>query len=173
MPSRRRNPTVIRLSNRRLKCARCRQPLPARFDDDPWEALTRNVWFNREFRRTSSNLPPPVGFYFSRSGSVESNFFDNSPLPARRHNTLQLKLTGASTELADLRFNTIGVVGFFDVQKIYLVSNKEPKTPARHWRWGMGPGPYLFYRYCRRYGRMAWASLDLAMTPIRILSPGG
>jgi phospholipid-binding lipoprotein MlaA len=61
------------------------------------------------------------------------NFFDNLAVVRRVvNNSLQLKLTGAGTELARFGINsTIGVVGFFDVAKDAFESSKETKTPVR------------------------------------------
>ncbi len=61
------------------------------------------------------------------------------------NNTLQLKLTGAGTELTRFTINsTIGLVGFFDVAKdAFGIEQKDEDTGQTFGVWGMGPGPYL------------------------------
>jgi phospholipid-binding lipoprotein MlaA len=120
------------------------------FDEDPWEGFNeRMFWFNREVVDRYVLKPAATGWDFIFPDPVQRgvhNFFDNLAVVRRVvNNTLQLKLTGAATELARFTINsTIGVVGFFDVAKdAFGIEQRDEDTGQTFGVWGMGPGPYL------------------------------
>jgi phospholipid-binding lipoprotein MlaA len=120
------------------------------FDEDPWEGFNEKMfWFNREVVDRFVLKPVATGWDFIFPDPVQRgvhNFFDNLAVVRRVvNNTLQLKLTGAATELARFTINsTIGVVGFFDVAKdAFGIEQKDEDTGQTFGVWGMGPGPYL------------------------------
>jgi phospholipid-binding lipoprotein MlaA len=120
------------------------------FDEDPWEGFNEKMfWFNREVLDRFVLKPVATGWDFIFPDPVQRgvhNFFDNLSVVRRVvNNTLQLKLTGAATELARFTINsTIGVVGFFDVAKdAFGIEQKDEDTGQTFGVWGIGPGPYL------------------------------
>jgi phospholipid-binding lipoprotein MlaA len=120
------------------------------FDEDPWEGFNeRMFWFNREVADRYVLKPAATGWDFIFPDPVQRgvhNFFDNLAVVRRVvNNTLQLKLTGAATELARFTINsTIGLVGFFDVAKdAFGIEQRDEDTGQTFGVWGMGPGPYL------------------------------
>jgi len=145
------------------------------FDEDPWEGFNEKMfWFNREILDRFLLKPVATGWDFIFPNPVQRgfhNFFDNLAVVRRVvNNTLQLKLTGAGTELARFTINsTIGVVGFFDVAKdAFGINPRDEDTGQTFGVWGMGPGRcgndslYLFYplvgqrrRHRDEYGKRA------------------
>ncbi len=120
------------------------------FDEDPWEGFNEKMfWFNREVLDRYLLKPVATGWDFLLPDPVQRgvhNFFDNLAVVRRVvNNGLQLKFTGASTELARFTINsTIGLVGFFDVAKdAFGIEQKDEDTGQTFGVWGMGPGPYL------------------------------
>jgi phospholipid-binding lipoprotein MlaA len=120
------------------------------FDEDPWEGFNEKMfWFNREVLDRYILKPVATGWDFIFPDPVQRgvhNFFDNLGVVRRVvNNTLQLKLTGAGTELARFTINsTIGLVGFFDVAKdAFGIEQRDEDTGQTFGVWGMGPGPYL------------------------------
>ncbi len=150
------------------------------FDEDPWEGFNEKMfWFNREVFDRFVLKPVATGWDFIFPDPVQRgfhNFFDNLAVVRRVvNNTLQLKLTGAATELARFTINsTIGVVGFFDVAKDgFGIEQKDEDTGQTFGVWGMGPGPYLVLPLLPpltvRDG--VGFALDLAMTPYTYFIP--
>lgn len=120
------------------------------FDEDPWEGFNETMFtFNREVVDRFVLKPLATGWDFIFPDPVQRgvhNFFDNLGVVRRVvNNTLQLKLTGAATELARFTINsTVGVVGFFDVAKdAFGIEQRDEDTGQTFGVWGMGPGPYL------------------------------
>lgn len=120
------------------------------FDEDPWEGFNEKMFtFNREVVDRFVLKPLATGWDFLLPDPVQRgvhNVFDNLAVVRRVvNNTLQLKLTGAATELARFTINsTIGVVGFFDVAKdVFGIEQRDEDTGQTFGVWGMGPGPYL------------------------------
>lgn len=120
------------------------------FEDDPFEGFNEKMfWFNREVLDRYLLKPLATGWDFILPDPVQRgvhNFFDNLSVVRRVvNNTLQLKFTGAGTELARFGINsTIGVVGFFDVAKdAFGIEQRDEDTGQTFGVWGMGPGPYL------------------------------
>lgn len=120
------------------------------FDEDPWEGFNEKMFiFNREVIDRFVLKPLATGWDFILPDPVQRgvhNFFDNLGVVRRVvNNTLQLKLTGAATELTRFTINsTIGVVGFFDVAKdAFNLEQRDEDTGQTFGVWGMGPGPYL------------------------------
>jgi phospholipid-binding lipoprotein MlaA len=120
------------------------------FEDDPWEGFNeRMFWFNREVLDRYILKPVATAWDFVFPDPVQRgvhNFFDNLAVVRRVvNNTLQLKLTGAGTELTRFTINsTIGLVGFFDVAKdAFGIEQRDEDTGQTFGVWGMGPGPYL------------------------------
>jgi phospholipid-binding lipoprotein MlaA len=150
------------------------------FEDDPLEGFNEKMfWFNREILDRYLLKPLATGWDFIFPDPVQRgvhNFFDNL-LVVRRvvNNTLQLKLTGASTELARFTINsTVGVVGFFDVAKdAFGIEQKDEDTGQTFGVWGMGPGAYLILPFLPpltvRDG-IGYA-FDAAMTPYTYFIP--
>ena len=150
------------------------------FEDDPWEGFNEKMfWFNREVLDRYLLKPLATGWDFVFPDPVQRgvhNFFDNLAVVRRVvNNTLQLKLTGASTELARFTINsTIGLVGFFDVAKdAFGIEQRDEDTGQTFGVWGMGPGPYLILPFLPpltvRDG-FGYA-FDLAMTPYTYFIP--
>ncbi len=150
------------------------------FDEDPWEPFNeRMFWFNREVVDRFILKPAATGWDFIFPDPVQRgvhNFFDNLAVVRRVvNNTLQLKLTGAATELARFTINsTIGVVGFFDVAKdAFGIEQKDEDAGQTFGVWGMGPGPYLVLPFLPpltvRDG--VGYAVDLAMTPYTYFIP--
>jgi phospholipid-binding lipoprotein MlaA len=120
------------------------------FEDDPWEGFNEKMfWFNREVLDRYILKPVATAWDFVFPDPVQRgvhNFFDNLAVVRRVvNNTLQLKLTGAGTELTRFTINsTIGLVGFFDVAKdAFGIEQRDEDTGQTFGVWGMGPGPYL------------------------------
>ena len=150
------------------------------FEDDPWEGFNeRMFWFNREILDRYLLKPLATGWDFIFPDPVQRgvhNFFDNLAVVRRVvNNTLQLKLTGASTELARFTINsTVGVIGFFDVAKdAFGIEQKDEDTGQTFGVWGMGPGPYVILPFLPpltvRDG-IGYA-FDAAMTPYTYFIP--
>jgi len=150
------------------------------FDEDPWEGFNEKMfWFNREVVDRYVLKPAATGWDFIFPDPVQRgfhNFFDNLAVVRRVvNNTLQLKLTGAATELTRFTINsTIGLVGFFDVAKdAFGIEQKDEDTGQTFGVWGMGPGPYLVLPLLPpltvRDG-IGYA-FDLAMTPYTYFIP--
>jgi phospholipid-binding lipoprotein MlaA len=120
------------------------------FDEDPWEGFNeRMFWFNREVVDRFVLKPIATGWDFIFPDPVQRgvhNFFDNLAVVRRVvNNSLQLKFSGAATELARFTINsTVGFVGFFDVAKdAFGIEQRDEDTGQTFGAWGMGPGPYL------------------------------
>ena len=150
------------------------------FDEDPWEGFNEKMfWFNREILDRFLLKPVATGWDFIFPDPVQRgfhNFFDNLAVVRRVvNNTLQLKLTGAGTELARFTINsTIGVVGFFDVAKdAFGINQRDEDTGQTFGVWGMGPGPYLILPFLPpltvRDG--VGYAFDVAMTPYTYFIP--
>jgi phospholipid-binding lipoprotein MlaA len=150
------------------------------FEDDPWEGFNEKMfWFNREILDRYILKPVATAWDFVFPDPVQRgfhNFFDNLAVVRRVvNNTLQLKLTGAGTELTRFTINsTIGLVGFFDVAKdAFGIEQRDEDTGQTFGVWGMGPGPYLVLPLLPpltvRDG-IGYA-FDLAMTPYTYFIP--
>ena len=120
------------------------------FEEDPWEGFNEKMFnFNREILDRYILKPVATAWDFVFPDPVQRgfhNFFDNLAVVRRVvNNTLQLKLTGAGTELTRFTINsTIGLVGFFDVAKdAFGIEQRDEDTGQTFGVWGMGPGPYL------------------------------
>jgi phospholipid-binding lipoprotein MlaA len=120
------------------------------FEEDPWEGFNEKMfWFNREILDRYILKPAATAWDFVFPDPVQRgfhNFFDNLAVVRRVvNNTLQLKLTGAGTELTRFTINsTIGLVGFFDIAKdAFGIEQRDEDTGQTFGVWGMGPGPYL------------------------------
>ena len=120
------------------------------FDSDPLEAFNEKMfWFNREVLDRFLLRPAATAWDFVIPDPVQRgiyNVFDNLAVVRRVvNNTLQLKLTGAATEMARFTINsTIGLVGFFDVARDgFGILQKDEDTGQTFGVWGIGPGPYL------------------------------
>ena len=150
------------------------------FDEDPWEGFNEKMfWFNREIVDRFVLKPAATGWEFIFPDPVQRgfhNFFDNLAVVRRVvNNTLQLKFSGAATELARFSINsTVGVVGFFDVAKdAFGIEQRDEDTGQTFGVWGMGPGPYLvlplFPPLTIRDG--VGYAFDAAMTPYTYFIP--
>ena len=150
------------------------------FDEDPWEGFNEKMfWFNREILDRYLLKPAATAWDFVLPDPVQRgfhNFFDNLAVVRRVvNNTLQLKLTGAATELTRFTINsTIGVVGFFDVAKdAFGIEQRDEDTGQTFGVWGMRQGPYLVLPLLPpltvRDG-FGYA-LDIAMTPYMYFIP--
>jgi phospholipid-binding lipoprotein MlaA len=150
------------------------------FEDDPWEGFNEKMfWFNREILDRYILKPVATAWDFVFPDPVQRgfhNFFDNLAVVRRVvNNALQLKLTGAGTELTRFTINsTIGLVGFFDVAKdAFGIEQRDEDTGQTFGVWGMGPGPYLVLPLLPpltvRDG-IGYA-FDLAMTPYTYFIP--
>ena len=120
------------------------------FEEDPWEGFNEKMFsFNREVLDRFLLKPIATAWDFILPDMVQRglrNMFDNIDVVRRVvNNGLQLKLTGAATELARFTINsTIGVVGFFDVAKdAFGIEQRDEDTGQTFGVWGAGPGPYL------------------------------
>ena len=150
------------------------------FDEDPFEGFNEKMfWFNREVLDRYLLKPLATGWDFVLPDPVQRgvhNFFDNLEVVRRVvNNSLQLKLTGAATELARFGINsTIGLVGFLDVAKdAFGIEQKDEDTGQTFGVWGMGPGPYLVLPFLPpltiRDG--VGYAFDAAMTPYTYFIP--
>jgi phospholipid-binding lipoprotein MlaA len=150
------------------------------FDEDPWEGFNEKMFnFNREVLDRFLLKPVATGWDFIFPDFVQRGFhnmFDNVAVVRRVvNNGLQLKLTGAATELARFTINsTVGLVGFFDVAKdAFGIEQKDEDTGQTFGVWGMGPGPYLVLPFLPpltvRDG-IGYA-FDAAMTPYSYFIP--
>jgi len=150
------------------------------FDEDPWEGFNEKMFsFNRDVVDRFVLKPVATGWDFIFPDPVQRgvhNFFDNLAVVRRVvNNTLQLKLTGAATELTRFTINsTIGLVGFFDVAKdAFGIEQRDEDTGQTFGVWGMGPGPYLVLPLLPpltvRDG--VGYALDAAMTPYTYFIP--
>ena len=120
------------------------------FDSDPFEGFNEKMfWFNREVLDRFLLKPAATAWDFVIPDPVQRgiyNVFDNLAVVRRVvNNTLQLKLTGAATELARFTINsTVGLVGFFDVARDgFGIQQRDEDTGQTFGVWGVGPGPYL------------------------------
>jgi phospholipid-binding lipoprotein MlaA len=150
------------------------------FDEDPWESFNEKMfWFNREVVDRFVLKPLATGWDFVFPDPVQRgvhNFFDNLAVVRRVvNNSLQLKFSGAATELARFTLNsTVGVVGFFDVAKdAFGIEQRDEDTGQTFGVWGMGPGPYLVLPFLPpltvRDG--VGYAIDAAMTPYSYFIP--
>jgi phospholipid-binding lipoprotein MlaA len=150
------------------------------FDEDPWEGFNEKMFnFNREVLDRFLLKPVATAWDFIFPDFVQRGFhnmFDNVAVVRRVvNNGLQLKLTGAATELARFTINsTVGLVGFFDVAKdAFGIEQKDEDTGQTFGVWGMGPGPYLVLPFLPpltvRDG-IGYA-FDAAMTPYSYFIP--
>lgn len=144
------------------------------FDSDPWEGFNEKMfWFNREVLDRFMLKPLATAWDFVLPDPVQTgfhNFFDNLAVVRRVvNNTLQLKLTGAGTELTRFTINsTLGLAGFFDVARDgFGIHQRDEDTGQTFGTWGIGPGPYLVLPFLPpltvRDG-IGYA-FDVAMTP--------
>jgi len=144
------------------------------FESDPLESFNEKMfWFNREVLDRYLLKPVATAWDFVLPDPVQRgihNVFDNLAVVRRVvNNTLQLKLTGAATELARFTINsTIGLVGFFDVARdAFGIQQRDEDAGQTFGLWGMGPGPYLILPFLPpltiRDG-IGYA-IDSAMTP--------
>ena len=120
------------------------------FDSDPLEAFNEKMfWFNREVLDRFLLKPAATAWDFVIPDPVQRgiyNIFDNLAVVRRVvNNALQLKFTGAATEVARFTINsTVGLVGFFDVAKDgFGIQQRDEDTGQTFGVWGIGPGPYL------------------------------
>lgn len=119
-------------------------------DSDPLEAFNEKMfWFNREVLDRFLLKPAATAWDFVIPDPVQRgiyNIFDNLAVVRRVvNNALQLKFTGAATEVARFTINsTVGLVGFFDVAKDgFGIQQRDEDTGQTFGVWGIGPGPYL------------------------------
>jgi phospholipid-binding lipoprotein MlaA len=120
------------------------------FDSDPLEAFNEKMfWFNREVLDRFLLKPAATAWDFVIPDPMQRgiyNIFDNLAVVRRVvNNALQLKFTGAATEVARFTINsTVGLVGFFDVAKDgFGIQQRDEDTGQTFGVWGIGPGPYL------------------------------
>lgn len=120
------------------------------FENDPWEGFNEKMfWFNREVLDRYVLKPIATGWNFIFPDPVQRgihNVFDNLAVVRRVvNNALQLKFTGAATEVARFGINsTVGLAGFFDVAKDgFSIEQSDEDTGQTFGVWGMGTGPYL------------------------------
>ena len=120
------------------------------FEADPFEGFNEKMfWFNREVLDRFLLKPAATAWDFMIPDPVQRgiyNIFDNLAVVRRVvNNTLQLKLTGAATEMARFTINsTVGLVGFFDVARdAFGIQQRDEDTGQTFGVWGIGPGPYL------------------------------
>lgn len=120
------------------------------FDQDPWEGFNETMFnFNREILDRFLLKPIATAWDFILPDFVQRGFhnmFDNIKVVRRVvNNGLQLKLTGAATELTRFTINsTVGVAGFFDLAKdVFGIEQKDEDTGQTFGVWGIGQGPYL------------------------------
>jgi phospholipid-binding lipoprotein MlaA len=150
------------------------------FDEDPWESFNEKMfWFNREVVDRFLLKPLATGWDFIFPDPVQRgvhNFFDNLSVVRRVvNNGLQLKFSGAGTELARFTINsTVGFVGFFDIAKdAFGIEQRDEDTGQTFGTWGIGPGPYLILPFLPpltiRDG--VGYAFDAAMTPYTYFIP--
>ena len=150
------------------------------FDEDPWEGFNEKMFdFNRQVLDRFLLKPIATAWDFILPDFVQRGFhniFDNAGVVRRVvNNGLQLKFTGAATELARFTINsTVGLAGFFDVAKDGLgLEQKDEDTGQTFGVWGMGQGPYLVLPFLPpltiRDG-IGYA-FDAAMTPYTYFIP--
>jgi ABC-type transporter lipoprotein component MlaA len=120
------------------------------FESDPLESFNEKMfWFNREVLDRYLLKPIATAWDFVLPDPFQRgihNVFDNLAVVRRVvNNTLQLKLTGAATELARFTINsTVGLVGFFDVARdAFGIQQRDEDAGQTFGVWGIGPGPYL------------------------------
>jgi phospholipid-binding lipoprotein MlaA len=120
------------------------------FENDPWEGFNEKMfWFNREVLDRYVLKPIATAWNFILPDQAQRgvhNVLDNLAVVRRVvNNALQLKFTGAATEVARFGINsTIGLVGLFDVAKDgFGIEQRDEDTGQTFGVWGMGPGPYL------------------------------
>jgi phospholipid-binding lipoprotein MlaA len=120
------------------------------FESDPWEGFNEKMfWFNREVLDRYVLKPIATAWDFVLPDMAQRsvhNVLDNLAVVRRVvNNALQLKFTGAGTEVARFGINsTIGLVGLFDVAKDgFGIEQRDEDTGQTFGVWGMGPGPYL------------------------------
>ena len=150
------------------------------FDNDPWEGFNEKMfWFNREVVDRFLLKPVATGWDFIFPDPVQRgvhNFFDNLSVVRRVvNNGLQLKFTGAATELTRFSINsTVGFVGFFDVAKdAFGIEQRDEDTGQTFGVWGMGPGPYLVLPFLPPLSIRDGVgyAFDAAMTPYTYFIP--
>jgi len=120
------------------------------FEYDPFEGFNeRMFWFNREVLDRFLLKPAATAWDFIFPDPVQRgiyNVFDNLAVVRRVvNNSLQLKFTGAATEVARFTINsTVGLVGFFDVARdAFGIIQRDEDTGQTFGVWGVEPGPYL------------------------------
>ena len=120
------------------------------FEADPLEVFNEKMfWFNREVLDRFLLKPAATAWDFVMPDPVQRgiyNIFDNLAVVRRVvNNSLQLKFTGAATEVARFTINsTVGIVGFFDVARdAFGIQQRDEDTGQTFGVWGIGPGPYL------------------------------
>jgi phospholipid-binding lipoprotein MlaA len=120
------------------------------FENDPWEGFNEKMfWFNRDVLDRYLLKPIATAWDFVLPYQAQRgvhNLVDNLAVVRRVvNNTLQLKFTGAATEVARFGINsTIGLAGLFDVAKEgFGIEQRDEDTGQTFGVWGMGPGPYL------------------------------
>lgn len=120
------------------------------FENDPWEGFNEKMfWFNREVLDRYVLKPIATGWNFILPDQAQRgihNVFDNLAVVRRVvNNALQLKFTGAATEVARFGINsTVGLAGLFDVAKDgFGIAQRDEDTGQTFGVWGMGAGPYL------------------------------
>ena len=125
-------------------------PAAEDFESDPWEGFNEQMfWFNREVLDRYVLKPVATAWDFVLPDVAQKsihNVFDNLAVVRRVvNNALQLKFTGAATEVARFGINsTIGIVGIFDVAKEgFGIEQRDEDTGQTFGVWGIGPGPYL------------------------------
>lgn len=150
------------------------------FDQDPWEGFNETMFnFNREILDRFLLKPLGTAWDFILPDLVQRgvhNIIDNLAVVRRVvNNGLQLKLTGAATEVARFTINsTVGLAGFFDVAKdAFGIEQRDEDTGQTFGVWGMGPGPYLVLPFLPpltvRDG--VGFAMDAAMTPYTYFIP--
>ena len=150
------------------------------FEQDPFEGFNEKMfWFNREVLDRFLLKPIATAWDFIIPDPVQRgihNAFDNLAVVRRVvNNTVQLKLTGAATEVARFTINsTVGLAGFFDIARdAFGLEQKDEDAGQTFGVWGFGPGPYLVLPFLPpltiRDG-IGYA-LDAAMTPYTYFIP--
>ncbi len=120
------------------------------FENDPWEGFNEKMfWFNREVLDQYLLKPVATAWDFVMPDQAQRglhNVFDNLAVVRRVvNNCLQLKFSGAATEVARFGINsTVGLAGLFDVAKDgFGIAQKDEDTGQTFGVWGMGSGPYM------------------------------
>jgi phospholipid-binding lipoprotein MlaA len=120
------------------------------FENDPWEGFNEKMfWFNRDVLDRYLLKPIATAWDFVLPYQAQRgvhNLVDNLAVVRRVvNNALQLKFTGAATDVARFGINsTIGLAGLFDVAKEgFGIEQRDEDTGQTFGVWGMGPGPYL------------------------------